>query len=143
MWYSLGFVESVQGVRAGDVVWQIGFGSGFKCNSAVWRALRPIATVHEAWKHVQGREGEALATLLEVGGGGAAPRPPKEAAAGREAANGHADGSVAVDAAPRAAEKAKRPAGGSNGQQRGQAQSKENDTAGARRTLRSGRVVAN
>lgn len=26
---------------------QIGFGSGFKCNSVVWKALRPIKTVHQ------------------------------------------------------------------------------------------------
>lgn len=36
---------------------QVGFGSGFKCNSAVWRALRPIkGAKHEAWAHVE-REG--------------------------------------------------------------------------------------
>ena len=94
MWYSFGFVESVQGVRKGDIVWQviptlpaqlvgrrlpplhecaqccmraccwlhtsdrcrrsvcthhtpqIGFGSGFKWNSVVWRALRSVKTVH-------------------------------------------------------------------------------------------------
>jgi hypothetical protein len=28
---------------------QIAFGSGFKCNSAVWRALRPNIDRHEAW----------------------------------------------------------------------------------------------
>jgi hypothetical protein len=27
----------------------VGFGSGFKCNSAVWRALRPVKDVHAAW----------------------------------------------------------------------------------------------
>jgi hypothetical protein len=27
-------------LRRGDHVWQIAFGSGFKCNSAVWKALR-------------------------------------------------------------------------------------------------------
>lgn len=26
---------------------QIGFGSGFKCNSVVWRALRPVKTMHK------------------------------------------------------------------------------------------------
>ena len=32
---------------------QVGFGSGFKCNSAVWRALRPISGVqHDAWAHI-------------------------------------------------------------------------------------------
>lgn len=28
--------------RRGDKVWQIGFGSGFKCNSAVWQACRTV-----------------------------------------------------------------------------------------------------
>ena len=28
VWYSFGFVESVQGVKKGDVVWQVGGGGG-------------------------------------------------------------------------------------------------------------------
>ena len=40
---------AAQGVKRGDRVWQIAFGSGFKCNSAVWRARRAISTKHEAW----------------------------------------------------------------------------------------------
>ena len=31
---------------------QVGFGSGFKCNSAVWKALRTINSQHDAWKHL-------------------------------------------------------------------------------------------
>ena len=31
---------------------QVGFGSGFKCNSAVWRALRTFNSQHAAWKHL-------------------------------------------------------------------------------------------
>ncbi|KAE8791527.1 3-ketoacyl-CoA synthase 5 [Hordeum vulgare] len=27
-------------MRRGDRVWMIGFGSGFKCNSAVWQCIR-------------------------------------------------------------------------------------------------------
>jgi 3-ketoacyl-CoA synthase len=49
VWYSLGFIESCQGIRRGDTVWQVGFGSGFKCNSAVWKALRPVKDVHACW----------------------------------------------------------------------------------------------
>jgi hypothetical protein len=37
--YVLSYIES-QGVRRGDRIWQLGFGSGFKCNSAVWKAKR-------------------------------------------------------------------------------------------------------
>jgi 3-ketoacyl-CoA synthase len=36
--YVLAFIESFRGVRAGERVWQLGFGSGFKVNSAVWVA---------------------------------------------------------------------------------------------------------
>lgn len=43
---------------------QIAFGSGFKCNSAVWRALRSIDDKdHAAWQHIYGREGEAMVVL--------------------------------------------------------------------------------
>ena len=43
-------IESGKGVRRGDRVWQIAFGSGFKCNSAVWRALRNVRTEHSCWR---------------------------------------------------------------------------------------------
>jgi len=35
-------MEAKERVKRGDRVWQIAFGSGFKCNSAVWRALRTV-----------------------------------------------------------------------------------------------------
>ncbi|CAK0756185.1 hypothetical protein CVIRNUC_002434 [Coccomyxa viridis] len=49
IWYVLACIETKQGVKRGDRVWQIAFGSGFKCNSAVWRAMRSVNTRHEAW----------------------------------------------------------------------------------------------
>lgn len=49
IWYVLANIETKQGVRKGERVWQIAFGSGFKCNSAVWRALHNVHTRHEAW----------------------------------------------------------------------------------------------
>uniref|UniRef100_A0A0E0E9K0 Beta-ketoacyl-[acyl-carrier-protein] synthase III C-terminal domain-containing protein n=1 Tax=Oryza meridionalis TaxID=40149 RepID=A0A0E0E9K0_9ORYZ len=45
LWYELAYVEAKGRVRRGHRVWQIGFGSGFKCNSAVWRALRDVPPV--------------------------------------------------------------------------------------------------
>ena len=45
LWYELAYAEAKGRVRRGHRVWQIGFGSGFKCNSAVWRALRDVAPV--------------------------------------------------------------------------------------------------
>lgn len=50
VWYVLGYIESrSSGVRRGDRVWQIAYGSGVKCNSVVWRAIRNIQGAHEAW----------------------------------------------------------------------------------------------
>ena len=42
IWYELAYSEAKGRVRKGDRVWQIAFGSGFKCNSAVWQALRTV-----------------------------------------------------------------------------------------------------
>jgi len=49
VWYELGWMESYGRIKEGDKVWQIAFGSGFKCNSAVWLALRNVRTLHRAW----------------------------------------------------------------------------------------------
>ena len=50
VWYVLAFIEAVRGVKKGDRVWQLGFGSGFKCNSAVWVARRRVKQMHGAWE---------------------------------------------------------------------------------------------
>lgn len=42
IWYELAYTESKGRMKKGDRTWQIAFGSGFKCNSAVWKALRTI-----------------------------------------------------------------------------------------------------
>ncbi|XP_027116396.1 3-ketoacyl-CoA synthase 11 [Coffea arabica] len=47
LWYELAYTESKGRIRRGDRTWQIAFGSGFKCNSAVWRALRTIDPAKE------------------------------------------------------------------------------------------------
>ncbi|KAK1274797.1 3-ketoacyl-CoA synthase 10 [Acorus gramineus] len=45
VWYELAYIEAKgMGVKRGDRVWQLAFGSGFKCNSMVWRALRTVKT---------------------------------------------------------------------------------------------------
>ncbi|KAL6010570.1 hypothetical protein ACLOJK_001004 [Asimina triloba] len=40
IWYELAYLEAKERVREGDRVWQLAFGSGLKCNSAVWKAVR-------------------------------------------------------------------------------------------------------
>ncbi|MBA0766410.1 hypothetical protein Gotri_015456 [Gossypium trilobum] len=42
IWYELAYTEAKGRMRKGNRVWQIAFGSGFKCNSTVWVALRNV-----------------------------------------------------------------------------------------------------
>ncbi|KAK6946245.1 FAE1/Type III polyketide synthase-like protein [Dillenia turbinata] len=42
IWYELAYIEAKMKVSKDDRIWQIAFGSGFKCNSAVWQALRNV-----------------------------------------------------------------------------------------------------
>ncbi|XP_078438870.1 3-ketoacyl-CoA synthase 11-like [Wolffia australiana] len=47
LWYELAYAEAKGRIRRGDRTWQIAFGSGFKCNSAVWKALRTVDPAKE------------------------------------------------------------------------------------------------
>ncbi|XP_057462379.1 3-ketoacyl-CoA synthase 6-like [Actinidia eriantha] len=42
LWYELSYIEAKGRMKKGDRVWQIAFGSGFKCNSAVLKCNRAI-----------------------------------------------------------------------------------------------------
>ncbi|WJZ80345.1 hypothetical protein VitviT2T_000275 [Vitis vinifera] len=42
LWYELSYIEAKGRMKKGDRIWQIAFGSGFKCNSAIWKCNRSI-----------------------------------------------------------------------------------------------------
>ncbi|KAL5072029.1 hypothetical protein RYX36_022916 [Vicia faba] len=42
IWYELAYIEAKGRVKKGNKVWQIAFGSGFKCNSVVWEAIHDV-----------------------------------------------------------------------------------------------------
>ena len=42
VWYELAYLEAKGRIKKGNIVWQVAFGSGFKCNSAIWKTLRTV-----------------------------------------------------------------------------------------------------
>ncbi|XP_047339708.1 3-ketoacyl-CoA synthase 11-like [Impatiens glandulifera] len=42
VWYGLAYLEAKGKMKKGDRVWQISFGSGFKCCSVIWKVVRII-----------------------------------------------------------------------------------------------------
>ncbi|CAI9096216.1 OLC1v1032304C1 [Oldenlandia corymbosa var. corymbosa] len=42
LWYELSYIEAKGRMKKGDRIWQIAFGSGFKCNSAAWKCNKSI-----------------------------------------------------------------------------------------------------
>ena len=58
IWYVLSNIETKTGIKRGERVWQIAFGSGFKCNSAVWKCVneRLCNERHPCWLEASGEE---------------------------------------------------------------------------------------
>ena len=49
IWYELSYLEAKGRMKKGDRVWQIAFGSGFKCNSAIWKCIREVGVETNVW----------------------------------------------------------------------------------------------
>ncbi|KAK1627119.1 hypothetical protein QYE76_001434 [Lolium multiflorum] len=49
VWYELAYIEAKGRMRKGDRVWMIGFGAGYKCNTAVWVCTRPSLDANGPW----------------------------------------------------------------------------------------------
>ncbi|XP_024020582.1 3-ketoacyl-CoA synthase 15 [Morus notabilis] len=48
IWYELAYLESSTNIKNGHRIWQISFGSGIKCNSLVWKALKNIGSTNQS-----------------------------------------------------------------------------------------------
>lgn len=42
LWYAMAYCEAKERLKRGDRVWQVALGSGFKCNSVVWKVLQDV-----------------------------------------------------------------------------------------------------
>ncbi|XP_015166551.1 3-ketoacyl-CoA synthase 20-like [Solanum tuberosum] len=52
IWYILAYAEAKGRIKKGDKIWQMAFGSGFKCSSVIWRTIRNVDTndMKNPWK---------------------------------------------------------------------------------------------
>lgn len=51
IWYELAYIEAQGRMKVGDTVWQIALGSGFKCNSAVWKCINTAGPeIQNVWE---------------------------------------------------------------------------------------------
>ncbi|KAB2623219.1 3-ketoacyl-CoA synthase 15 [Pyrus ussuriensis x Pyrus communis] len=48
VWYELAYLEATSKIKRGGRIWQLTFGSGFKCNSVVWKALKNVETPRQS-----------------------------------------------------------------------------------------------
>ncbi|KAL2324464.1 hypothetical protein Fmac_023522 [Flemingia macrophylla] len=47
LWYELAYLEAKEKVHKGDKIWQLGMGTGPKCNSVILKCIRPIVGEHK------------------------------------------------------------------------------------------------
>ena len=67
IWYEMNYIESKGRMKKGDRIWQIAFGSGFKCNSAVWKCNRTITTPTDGpWLDCIGRYPVSISQVLDL-----------------------------------------------------------------------------
>jgi len=55
-WYVMAYMETVESVRRGQTIMQIGMGGGMKAGINMWRALKDNRSCHLAWRHLNGRQ---------------------------------------------------------------------------------------
>lgn len=53
-WYVMDYIETIDGVKKGDTIMQLGVGAGVKCGVSVYKALRTFKTAHPSWAHLNG-----------------------------------------------------------------------------------------
>uniref|UniRef100_A0ACD5ZTV5 Uncharacterized protein n=1 Tax=Avena sativa TaxID=4498 RepID=A0ACD5ZTV5_AVESA len=49
VWYELAYSDAKGRIKKGERVWMIGFGSGYKCISVVWKCIQPTQHADMAW----------------------------------------------------------------------------------------------
>ncbi|XP_022854725.1 3-ketoacyl-CoA synthase 9-like [Olea europaea var. sylvestris] len=42
VWYEMAYAEAKGRIKKGHILWQLSFGSGFKCSSVVWKAIKNV-----------------------------------------------------------------------------------------------------
>lgn len=63
IWYEMDYIRKHSELHRGQRVLQVAFGSGFKCNSAVWLCLNnPPVPPHTTKVHQRQRDGQVAAT---------------------------------------------------------------------------------
>ena len=95
-WYVLSYIETIDGVKKGDTVLQLGVGAGVKCGVNVYKALRTFKMAHPSWAHLNGVPVTEADLPLPLHG---RLERPDEAAAKEEAAKAAAAEKTAAAAA--------------------------------------------